>query len=316
MSTRAAMRLSIVALACVPFVLAAQAAPASTAPVTCNDGTQSIPGSKSPCSGHGGVRGAVQVNAPPAQPSSGGGAVAVNAPTPGSPPAPPANVVHCMDGTTEPKTVGPVARLSPYCQGHGGVNDKAVQVGVSSHPTGSVAVSTPPVGTPASTTRTVHCKDGTEVTVPKKTQVGVDPCKGHGGVSDHAVTVGEQPNAGGAVVVNQAPVGGTATGVHAQTSHNTIPCNDGTMQVRSATPCAGHGGPREKPVQVGVQPGATPPAPPAPSSATTMRAATSVSHVPLGATARCKDGTYTTNKSRKDGCAGHGGVQTSYGTTP
>ena len=213
-------------------MLAAQAAPPQSSMVHCVDGTTSKPGAGA-CQGHGGVRAAVQVNAAPAAPPQGAvqvnaapasapqGAVQVNAPPPKSstgavavttPPvgtkrSTPANVVHCMDGTTEPKSPPGIMRLSPYCEHHGGVNDRPTQVGVpAAHPTGAVAVTTPPVGTKSSKpANVVHCMDGT--TEPKSPPgiMRLSPyCEHHGGVNDRATTVGV-PASDGSVKVNAPP---------------------------------------------------------------------------------------------------------------
>jgi hypothetical protein len=77
-------------------------------------------------------------------------------------------------------------------------------------------------------------------------------------------------------------------------------CKDGTTSAATGKgACSGHGG---------VQKAATkPPASTAAAPAATP-AATAGNTVPTGATAKCKDGTYSKSKHHSGTCSSHGGV--------
>jgi hypothetical protein len=103
-------------------------------------------------------------------------------------------------------------------------------------------------------------------------------------------------------------------------SHADSTCKDGTTTATTGRgACSGHGG-----VQKASKSGAaaapastesaSPAAAPAPSAAASkaapagQAAATTGNTDPTGATAKCKDGTYSKSKQHKGACSHHGGV--------
>jgi hypothetical protein len=107
------------------------------------------------------------------------------------------------------------------------------------------------------------------------------------------------------------------------TSHADSMCTDGTTSTATGRgACSGHGGVQKaaKPAPATTAKGpattetATPAATPAPSAAAAKAApagkaeATTGNTDPTGATAKCKDGTYSKSKSHSGACSKHGGV--------
>jgi hypothetical protein len=124
--------------------IAQEAAPAASAPVTCNDGTTSAKSGKGACSHHGGVNksGAAPTStnsAAAAKPTAAPAAPAT--PVPSSAPATGNEPVTCKDGTTSAKS-GKGA-----CSHHGGVN-KAAAASTGGTATGSVGGVSPPPPAP------------------------------------------------------------------------------------------------------------------------------------------------------------------------
>ena len=81
-------------------------------------------------------------------------------------------------------------------------------------------------------------------------------------------------------------------------------CSDGTMAqlpVKQGT-CSGHGGVAHGKA---LAPAASPAAPPAVKP---VAAASTAGATPVGATAKCKDGTYSMSKTHSGACSRHGGV--------
>jgi hypothetical protein len=158
---------------------------------------------------------------------------------------------------------------------------------------------------PAPTT----CKDGTTTT-----STGKGTCSGHGGVQKAAKTT--TPAAAPAAPATPAtPATPAATGA-------TTTCSDGTTTTSSGKgTCSGHGGiqkaAKAKPaIAATAAPAAAAPTPAAPaataakSSTATKSAptATAGNTDPTGATAKCKDGTYSKSAHRSGTCSSHGGV--------
>jgi len=103
--------------------------------------------------------------------------------------------------------------------------------------------------------------------------------------------------------------------------HADSTCKDGTTSTATGRgACSGHGGVQKaaKPAAAAATPASTesasPAATPAPSAAASKAtpagkaAATAGNSDPTGATAKCKDGTYSKSKHHKGSCSHHGGV--------
>jgi Protein of unknown function (DUF3761) len=153
---------------------------------------------------------------------------------------------------------------------------------------------------------TVTCKDGSSATG------GRGACRGHGGV-----------NKGGAAPVARqaAPVAAPAA-APASVMGETVTCKDGATSKAGRGACRGHGGVNKggaAPVAVQAATPATKPAPaptakrPAPAPMASSRPAAPASgdsdnNSAAGATAHCKDGTYSHAQHRTGACSRHGGV--------
>ena len=83
---------------------------------------------------------------------------------------------------------------------------------------------------------------------------------------------------------------------------DTVKCNDGTSGLRpiKASTCSGHGGVAAPASSVSNDD--------ASGDASTPVATTPTSAPPKGATALCKDGTYSKSKTHSGTCSRHGGV--------
>jgi hypothetical protein len=145
------------------------------------------------------------------------------------------------------------------------------------------------------------CKDGTT-----STATGRGACSGHGGV---------QKAAAKAAPAAAAPAAPAASGTPTT-------CKDGTTSTATGRgACSGHGGvqkaSKSKPAS-GEAAAAPAPAATAPTTGTPAAANSSASKTaptaragntdPTGATAKCKDGTYSKSKHRAGTCSSHGGV--------
>jgi Protein of unknown function (DUF3761) len=181
--------------------------------------------------------------------------------------------------------------------------DRTSLLSVMAAPLLAFALTLPTHG--ADATAPTTCKDGTT-----SSATGKGACSGHGGVqkSDQTSTTTAAP----------APAAAPASPAHGPTT-----CKDGTTS--SATgkgACSSHGG-----VQKATTPAAPPAAAaapasaPAPAPAPAATAAKSTSTAtksaptakasntdPTGATAKCKDGTYSKSQHRSGTCSSHGGV--------
>ena len=93
-----------------------------------------------------------------------------------------------------------------------------------------------------------------------------------------------------------------------------VGCTDGTMSKSGRGACSGHGGVKTAvPAKAVANKIAAAPAPAAKAvahaNAKSAVAMTDASNsVAAGATAKCKDGTYSHSKNRTGSCSGHGGV--------
>jgi len=81
------------------------------------------------------------------------------------------------------------------------------------------------------------------------------------------------------------------------TTPKTVTCKDGTTSTAGQGACSHHGGVKA-----------------ATHSTSTQSAHSSKATDPKGATAKCKDGTYSHSKNKSGACSKHGGVETWMGT--
>jgi hypothetical protein len=150
------------------------------------------------------------------------------------------------------------------------------------------------------------CKDGTT-----STASGRGACSGHGGVQKGASTK--------AAPAATAPAAAAASGTPTT-------CKDGTTSAATGRgACSGHGGvqkaSKSKPAsdESAAAPASAAPAPAAAAPTTGTPAAKSPASKsaptaaasntdPTGATAKCKDGTYSKSKHHAGTCSSHGGV--------
>ena len=156
-------------------------------------------------------------------------------------------------------------------------------------------------GTASGAAETVTCKDGTMA------KAGRGACSHHGGVAKGAEAATAPPSA----VPRQAAA-----------PSETVTCKDGTTAKAGRGACSHHGGIAKSGVSgspTGTAPPttlprrATTPAPtpmpdaPAQTRSGTPQIATGVRD-PTGATAQCKDGSYSHAKHHTGACSHHGGV--------
>jgi hypothetical protein len=139
----------------------------------------------------------------------------------------------------------------------------------------------------------VTCKDGTTA------KAGRGACSHHGGVAKGAETATPTPSA----APKQAP-----------SETETVTCKDGTSAKAGRGACSHHGG-VAKAGETAPAPAAPPspraaaPAPAAPAKVGTGSPHASASGAdPSGATAQCKDGSYSDAKHHTGACSRHGGV--------
>jgi hypothetical protein len=150
------------------------------------------------------------------------------------------------------------------------------------------------------------CKDGTT-----STATGRGACSGHGGVQKAAAT--KAAPAAPAAEAPAAPAAPAASGTPST-------CKDGTTSMATGRgACSGHGGVQkatkgkpasDAPAAAAAPAAATAPAPGAAKSSASKSAPTAAASNtdPTGATAKCKDGTYSKSQHHSGTCSRHGGV--------
>ena len=104
---------------------------------------------------------------------------------------------------------------------------------------------------------------------------------------------------------------------HAQEATE-VTCKDGTTSKAGKGACSGHGGVQKSSTSAPAAAAATPTAPatpaapaaaaPAAKSSKSAPTATAGNTDPTGATAKCKDGTYSKSQHHSGTCSSHGGV--------
>jgi Protein of unknown function (DUF3761) len=151
------------------------------------------------------------------------------------------------------------------------------------------------------------CKDGTT-----STSTGKGTCSGHGGVQKAGTS------AASAAPAAAAPAAAPAAPATPAASGATSTCKDGTTSTSTGKgTCSGHGGVQKAGTSAAsAAPAAAAPAAaaatpaPAKSSAAAKSAPTAPASNtdPTGATAKCKDGTYSKSQHRSGTCSSHGGV--------
>ena len=131
--------------------------------------------------------------------------------------------------------------------------------------------------------------------------------------------------AGPLFVLMLAPLGQAAD------SSTPTTCKDGTTSTATGRgACSGHGGVKKAaaaapaagaaastaPAAVAAPAPVKAPPAAAPAAAKSTASATAGNTDPTGATAKCKDGTYSKSQHRSGACSGHGGVATWLTATP
>ena len=138
------------------------------------------------------------------------------------------------------------------------------------------------------------CKDGTT-----STSTGKGTCSGHGGVQKAGTSAASAaPAAAAPAAAPAAPAAPAASGA-------TSTCEDGTTSTSTGKgTCSGHGGVQK----AGTSAASAAPSAAAPAAAKSAPTATAGNTDPTGATAKCKDGTYSKSQHHSGTCSSHGGV--------
>lgn len=161
------MTFAVAAALCIAAALGAQASPAASHPVTCNDGTTDVSTHKSPCGKHGGIKPATPTAAPMATRTA---PVGVAAPAPAAAPAGANKLVPPASAPVNHASTSPSAIIGPVDSKTASPRDPATH----SSPR-DATVNTKSAGA------TAKCKDGT-YSHSTNTQL---QCAGHTGVAAH-----------------------------------------------------------------------------------------------------------------------------------
>ena len=173
---------------------------------------------------------------------------------------------------------------------------KTELVGLIAAPLMMLALSLPAWADSTPTT----CKDGTT-----STSTGKGTCSGHGGVQKAGTSA-----ASAAAAPAAAPAAPAAPAASAATST----CKDGTTSTSTGKgTCSGHGGvqkatPATPAAAAPAAAAATPAAAKSSAAANSAPTAAAGNTDPTGATAKCKDGTYSKSQHHSGTCSSHGGV--------
>lgn len=143
------------------------------------------------------------------------------------------------------------------------------------------------------------CKDGTS-----SAASGRGACSGHGGVDAKATARSKK--------ADRAARGGPI--VYAPKAGASVTCGDGTTSAGGRGACSHHGGiasaTATAPAPAPVAPASPSRTPPPMSAPRSTQAAPRMGQTPAGATAQCRDGTFSYSKNRRGTCSHHGGVAT------
>jgi Protein of unknown function (DUF3761) len=138
------------------------------------------------------------------------------------------------------------------------------------------------------------CKDGTA-----SASSGRGACSRHGGVASKAPAASKK--------ADRSAQSGPIT--YKPNASASVSCTDGTSSAGGRGACSRHGG-----IAVSATAPAPSPAMPAPAArpqpAPRQAPTVSKSQAPSGATAQCRDGTYSYSAHRSGTCSHHGGVAT------
>ena len=149
---------------------------------------------------------------------------------------------------------------------------------------------------------TVTCKDGSS------SHGGKGSCAHHGGIDKKATNAAAGASAPAAAPATPKAEPATAA---ASASAETVDCKDGSMSHGGKGACSHHGGIKksgasESPAAPAAAPAA--PASAAPAATSTESTSKAGSSDANGATAKCKDGTFSHSKHHSGSCSHHGGV--------
>ena len=156
-----------------------------------------------------------------------------------------------------------------------------------------------------SATDTVICKDGSN------SHGGKGSCAHHGGIDKKATKAVGTSAPASAPAPAPAPAKAEAAPAAGAPEAEAVTCKDGSSSHSGKGACSHHGGIKksgssESPAAAPAAPAsAAPAAPAATSTESTNKAGSSEAS---GATAKCKDGTFSHSKHHTGSCSHHGGV--------